>query len=244
MSDYNTAKYLSKQMKARGLQKLKFYCQVCKKQCRDENGFKSHIRSPFHLKNISSVTQKDIDDYSQQFEDNFLLLLKSSHGEKWIEANKFYNEFIQDKDHIHMNATRFTSLNKFIQHLGKTGRIKIKLDEDKGTDVDNIDMGQLQISYIDRSHDNVMRKQQLNELESSQKSEQEIKIMLLQRQIENVKSTMPTTSIIDQTVESNSHLSTITKPEEINMHLSKPQMTKKVTKQKKKKKASSKNVFE
>lgn len=242
MSDYNTAKFLSKQMKARGLQKLKFYCQVCKKQCRDENGFKSHIRSPFHLKNISNVTQKDVDQYSQQFEDSFLLLLKLSHGEKWIEANKFYNEFIQDKEHIHMNATKFTSLNKFIQHLGKAGKIKIQLDEDSIADVNNIDMGQLQISYIDRSQDNVMRKQMLNELESSQKSEQEIKKLLLQRQIDNAKSAKGTTpgSSTEQTTDH----PTVTKPEEISMKLS---TTNKVTKQnnkKKKKKPTVTNVFE
>ncbi|CAL9734863.1 hypothetical protein MOSE0_G01354 [Monosporozyma servazzii] len=242
MSDYNTAKFLSKQMKARGLQKLKFYCQVCKKQCRDENGFKSHIRSPFHLKNISNVTQKDVDKYSQQFEDSFLLLLKLSHGEKWIEANKFYNEFIQDKEHIHMNATKFTSLNKFIQHLGKAGKIKIQLDEDSIADVNNIDMGQLQISYIDRSQDNVMRKQMLNELESSQKSEQEIKKLLLQRQIDNAKSAKGTTpgSSTEQTTDH----STVTKPEEISVKLS---TTNKVTKQnnkKKKKKPTVTNVFE
>lgn len=241
MSDYNTAKYLSKQMKARGLQKLKFYCQVCKKQCRDENGFKSHIRSPFHLKNISNVTQKDVDKYSQQFEDSFLLLLKLSHGEKWIEANKFYNEFIQDKEHIHMNATKFTSLNKFVQHLGKSGKIRIQLDEDSVADANNIDMGQLQISYIDRSQDNVMRKQMLNELESSQKSDQQIKELLLQRQIENAKSAVAT--IQGGNTEPNTDHPTVTKPEEISMKLS---TTKKVTKQKKKnkKKPTVPNVFD
>ena len=35
-----SAKALSNAMKARGLQKLKFYCEMCKKQCRDDNAFK------------------------------------------------------------------------------------------------------------------------------------------------------------------------------------------------------------
>lgn len=186
MSDHNTAKYLNKQMKARGLQKLKFYCQVCHKQCRDDNGFQSHIKSPSHLRNISKVTTKDIDKYSQQFEEDFLLLLKLSHGEKYIVGNKFYNEFIQDKDHIHMNATRFTSLSKFIKYLSKEGKIRIKLDEE--VEGDEVDMGQLQISYIDRSQGNVMRQQMLADLESTQRDEQEIKNMLLQRQMALAKN--------------------------------------------------------
>ena len=31
-------KALSNKMKSKGLQKLKWYCQLCEKQCRDENG--------------------------------------------------------------------------------------------------------------------------------------------------------------------------------------------------------------
>ena len=34
------SRLLDNQMKAKRLQKLKWYCQMCSKQCRDENGFK------------------------------------------------------------------------------------------------------------------------------------------------------------------------------------------------------------
>ena len=33
-------KQIANRIKARGLQKLRWYCQMCQKQCRDENGFK------------------------------------------------------------------------------------------------------------------------------------------------------------------------------------------------------------
>ena len=33
-------KAIAKKLKAKGLQKLRWYCQMCEKQCRDENGFK------------------------------------------------------------------------------------------------------------------------------------------------------------------------------------------------------------
>ena len=39
-AEAGSAKALSNAMKARGLQKLKFYCEMCKKQCRDDNAFK------------------------------------------------------------------------------------------------------------------------------------------------------------------------------------------------------------
>lgn len=180
-AEYGTAKYLSNQLKVKGLQKLKFYCQVCRKQCRDENGFKSHIRSPFHLKNISQVTTKDIEDYTEKFENDFLKLLKMTHGEKKIEANKFYNQFIQDKEHIHMNATTFTSLTRFIKHLSKEGKIRVHGVEELE---DDMDPGRLLISFIDNSYENVLRKEKLVELEKGDATEQEIKKKLLDKQIE------------------------------------------------------------
>lgn len=194
-AEYGTAKYASKQMKARGLQKLKFYCQVCQKQCRDDNGFKLHIKSPSHVRKISQISQADIDEYTKQFENDFLRLMRLTHGEKKIEANKFYNEYIQDKDHVHMNATRFTSLTKFIKYLGQTGKIRVhgvdaskydKAHDDDNADVgDKIDMGQLTISYIDNSQRNLLRREKLQELARNEKSDQEIKKMLLQKQMES-----------------------------------------------------------
>lgn len=35
--------------------------------------------------------------------------------------NQVYQEYIQDKNHLHMNATRFLSLTEFAKHLGRTG---------------------------------------------------------------------------------------------------------------------------
>ena len=40
-----TPKALSNAMKSKGMQKLRFFCQLCQKQCRDENGFKCHLMS-------------------------------------------------------------------------------------------------------------------------------------------------------------------------------------------------------
>jgi DNA/RNA-binding protein KIN17 len=39
-----------------------------------------------------------------------------------MRANVVYNEYIQDKLHIHMNATQWTTLSGFVQYLGRTGK--------------------------------------------------------------------------------------------------------------------------
>ena len=82
-AEKGTPKYLANKMKAKGLQKLRWYCQMCEKQCRDENGFKCHITSESHQRQLLLVaedTDKFLDTFSKDFEDGFLYLLKRSHG--------------------------------------------------------------------------------------------------------------------------------------------------------------------
>lgn len=157
-----TAKYQAKLLKASGLQKLRYYCQLCQKQCRDANGFKSHLGSPSHMGRISNLSREGksfsvIQEYLREFEREFLRLLKINHGTKSVDANKFYQEYIlYDKDHVHMNATRWSSLTAFVKHLGQLG--KVRVDSDIETDQFN-----LSISLVDgrMPHTGVSREKQL-----------------------------------------------------------------------------------
>ena len=51
---------------------------------------------------IGEDPKKHINQFSNEFKQDFLTLLKSSHGEKSVHANVFYNQYIADKNHIHM----------------------------------------------------------------------------------------------------------------------------------------------
>ena len=75
-----TPKAISNRIKAKGLQKLKFYCQMCEKQCRDANGFKCHCQSESHRRQMEIVQQqqgKFIDNFSKQFEKDFMDLVRT-----------------------------------------------------------------------------------------------------------------------------------------------------------------------
>lgn len=70
---------IANRIKSKGLQKLRWYCQVCEKQCRDENGFKCHQMSDSHLRNMSLFglnPGKVVAQYSADFEAAFLAHLK------------------------------------------------------------------------------------------------------------------------------------------------------------------------
>lgn len=78
LSETIHSKYLANAMKAKGLQKLRWYCQVCEKQCRDENGFKCHMATESHLRQMLVVGEnagRHISDFSSNFQYEFVQLL-------------------------------------------------------------------------------------------------------------------------------------------------------------------------
>lgn len=134
MSVVGTPKYLANKMKSKGLQRLRWYCQVCQKQCRDENGFKCHAQSESHLRQMLVVGEsagRHIADFSSTFQHDFVQLLSHRFGTKRVKANNVYQEFIQEKTHLHMNATRWVTLTEFVKHLGRTGVARVD-ETDKG----------------------------------------------------------------------------------------------------------------
>ncbi len=71
---------------------------------------------------FASSPGKFLDEFSAEFEDTFLKNLKHRHGTKRTHANQFYADYIKDRHHLHMNATKWTTLTGFVQYLGRTGK--------------------------------------------------------------------------------------------------------------------------
>lgn len=125
-ADAGGLKAFCNRIKSKGLQKLRWYCQMCQKQCRDENGMKCHMRSEGHIRQMRVFAENPdhiLSDFSKEFEKTFLDVLSHRHGTKRIQANQVYKEYIADKHHVHMNSTQWTSLTGFIKYLGKEGRV-------------------------------------------------------------------------------------------------------------------------
>ncbi|KAI0192159.1 domain of Kin17 curved DNA-binding protein-domain-containing protein [Astrocystis sublimbata] len=129
--DAGSRQDLAKRMKMKGLQRLRFYCQPC---------------SAMLL--VGEDTKKHIEDYSNQFRQSFIQLLRTSHGEKSVQINQFYQTFIANKEHIHMNATRWPSLTEFAKYLGREGLCRVE-ETDKG----------IHIAWIDDSPEALRRKE-------------------------------------------------------------------------------------
>merc|ERR1712216_1059419 len=100
--------------------------------CRDENGFKCHLTSESHLRQMKIFAENAgdfLDSFSRDFEQAYLDTLRRRHGTKRMNANNVYQEVIQDKSHIHMNSTKWATLTDFVQYLGRTGKCMVEETE-------------------------------------------------------------------------------------------------------------------
>jgi DNA/RNA-binding protein KIN17 len=134
----------------------------------------SHVRQ-MHL--IGEDPKKYINDYSNQFKRDFLQLLRTSHGEKKININHFYQEYISNKEHVHMNATKWPSLTEFAKYLGREGICRVE-ETDKG----------LQVAWIDNSPEALRRQDAIKKKERQDKGDEEREQRLIQEQIDRVKA--------------------------------------------------------
>jgi len=64
---------------------------------------------------FSENPDKYIEEYSQEFEEGYLEVLRRKYYGQKILANKVYQDYISDKMHTHMNATKWTTLTSFIE---------------------------------------------------------------------------------------------------------------------------------
>lgn len=146
-----SAKAIANRIKAKGLQKIKYYCEMCKKQCRDDNGFKCHIMSESHQRQaliVSEDPEKFVNEFSKQFMEGFMYILRARYRTKRVLANTVFQEYIKERDHIHMNGTRWTTLTEFAHWLGEEGLVKID-ESERG----------VMVTYIDRDPETLRRKE-------------------------------------------------------------------------------------
>jgi len=121
---------------------------------------------------VGEDPRKHIEDFSRQFQRDFLLLLRTSHGEKKVSMNQFYQEYIRDKEHVHMNATKWGSLTEFAKFLGREGICRVEEGE-RG----------LEISWVDDSAEAIRRREDVKRKERLAKGDEEVETRLLERQI-------------------------------------------------------------
>mmetsp|Transcript_25613 Transcript_25613/g.58206 ORF Transcript_25613/g.58206 Transcript_25613/m.58206 type:complete len:422 (+) Transcript_25613:67-1332(+) len=175
--EVGSTKWLGNKMKAKGLQKLRWYCQMCQKQCRDENGFKCHRMSDGHQRQMQLFVQdpnRFMDEFSQEFEQGFMQLMSHSYRSTRVLANTVYCDFISNRHHTHMNSTIWVTLSNFVQYLGRTNQCKI----------DKTPKGWY-LQWVDNSPEARLRAAKAAELERAEVTDAQRHTQLLKDQVES-----------------------------------------------------------
>jgi DNA/RNA-binding protein KIN17 len=126
---------------------------------------KCHMKSEGHLRAMRVFSENPnsvIDEFSQEFMRGFVDTLNHRHGTKRVQVNRVYQEYIGDKNHIHMNATCWTSLTGLCKHLGKEGLCV----------VDETEKGWF-IQYIDRDPKLLAKQAAMDQKVTAEVSEEE-----------------------------------------------------------------------
>jgi len=153
---------------------------MCEKQCRDENGFKCHCSSESHQRQMilfADSPDKFINSYSNDFKKDFLNLLSRRFGTRRVGANTVYQEYISDRNHLHMNATIWNTLTDFVKYLGKEGICEVE-ETEKGWF----------IKWIDRRPETLARQEAFLRRERSERDEEEREQRQILEQIERAKN--------------------------------------------------------
>jgi DNA/RNA-binding protein KIN17 len=136
---------------------------------------------------VSENQASFLKQFSDEFVKDFVSLLKTSHGEKMVNANHFYNEYIADKNHLHMNATRWNSLTEFVKYLGREGICRVE-EADKG----------LQIAHIDSSPEAVKRREMLRRKALQEQGHEKLDEKQIQAQIKRAQAAKKEEDEIDE----------------------------------------------
>ena len=178
-AEVGTPKWLSNKIKSKGLQKLRWYCQMCQKQCRDENGFKCHTMSEAHQRQLllfGENSGKFLSGFSKDFEKAFTDILRRQYPEKRVHANVVYQQYIADKEHVHMNSTCWVTLTSFVKHLGRSGQCEID-ETEKGW----------YVTWVVKDQDTLDREASLAKKDKLNKDYEERQREYIEAQIEKAK---------------------------------------------------------
>ncbi|CAL8318365.1 unnamed protein product [Lota lota] len=174
-ADFLSPKAIGNRIKSKGLQKLRWYCQMCQKQCRDENGFKCHCMSESHQRQLllaSEDPNQFMDYFSDEFKRDFLELLRRRFGTKRVHNNIVYNEYISHREHVHMNSTQWETLTDFTKWVGKEGLAKVD-ETPKGW----------YIQYIDRDPETIRRQEELERKKKQDLDDEERGAKFIEEQV-------------------------------------------------------------
>ena len=123
---------------------------------------------------VGENSNNAINEFSKELQHDFLQLLRTSHGTKSVHINHFYQEYIGNKQHVHLNATKWKSLTELAKYLGREGICRVEEIDEKG----------IHVAWIDNSPEALRRQDAIRKRERLDKGDEEREQRLIREQVE------------------------------------------------------------
>ena len=133
-------------------------------------------------------SKKFMDNFSGEFHRGYTLCLKRQFGTKRVNANVVYQQYISEKDHTHMNATKWLTLGDYVQHLGRIGACHVEQTE-KGWF----------ITYIDRDPEAMRRQEEIQKKQKLEVDDRDRQRRFLEQQMERDRESAPSQKVSEAT---------------------------------------------
>lgn len=104
-----------------------------------------------------------------------------------MHLNHFYQEYIGNKEHVHMNATKWPSLTEFAKFLGREGICRVEEDE-KG----------VHVSWVDNSPENLRRQDAVRRKERQDRGDEEREQRLIGEQVRRAQAEAEAKGEVDE----------------------------------------------
>ena len=134
----------------------------------------SHQRK---MKLFIEAPKKFMNDFSREFDHGFMQILRLKGGRR-VKANEVYQDYIANRQHIHMNATVWSTLTGYVLYLGKTGKAKVERAENEGNGKG------WYVTYIDRDPEVISKQEKVKKMQKMEERERRMEAEKIQRIIE------------------------------------------------------------
>merc|ERR1712226_337628 len=104
-------------------------------------------------------------------------ILRRQYNERRVHANVVYQQYISDKEHVHMNSTCWVTLTSYVKHLERTKRAVID-ETEKGW----------YITWCEKSEEQKEREARDAKKNKMVKNDEELVQMYVNKQIEKAKA--------------------------------------------------------
>ena len=134
----------------------------------------SHQRK---MKLFIEAPKKFMNEFSREFDHGFMQILRLKGGRR-VKANEVYQDYIANRQHIHMNATVWSTLTGYVLYLGKTGKAKVERAENEGN------CNGWYITYIDRDPEVISKQQMVKKMQKMEERERRLESEKIKRIVE------------------------------------------------------------